>query len=154
MNEMLKSKFRLLYGEAIIEAEATIKNERIWELGYSGEEPNPHTDNINQLREYIQALEEKINELNGHTTIKVEYILNRGWVYNKNHDVIGEQNFIVPGKWLRDLYERKYIDKYESFENLLDTYDPDTDGEAIYRTAFSDRVLIKDTAYYHILNTN
>ena len=41
----------------IEEVEGTISNERLWELGYDGEEPlNPHTDNIMILMEYLDVL--------------------------------------------------------------------------------------------------
>lgn len=40
------------------EVRGTISNERIWELGYDGEEPiNPHTENIEVLVEYLEVLD-------------------------------------------------------------------------------------------------
>ena len=45
-----------LYAEAIEEAEQSIKNERIWEKGYDGEENNPHTENISSIEQYISVL--------------------------------------------------------------------------------------------------
>lgn len=63
MNEIIKVWLRTLYTEEIEEAKSTIDNETIWELGYDGEEPNPHTENIKLLKEYIDILEEKIKEL-------------------------------------------------------------------------------------------
>lgn len=48
----------------IEDAKGTISNEHIWELGYDGNEPlNPHTENIAVLMEYIEVLEEKLEEL-------------------------------------------------------------------------------------------
>lgn len=45
----------------IADARETIKNEHVWELGYDGEEPvNPHTENMEALREYIETLEETL----------------------------------------------------------------------------------------------
>ena len=42
----------------IKEVRGTISNERIWELGYDGEEPiNPHTENIEVLVEYLGVLD-------------------------------------------------------------------------------------------------
>lgn len=63
MNEVIKTWLEELYSTAIKEAKATIRNEHIWELGYSGEEPNPHTENIQNLREYIETLEAKQKEI-------------------------------------------------------------------------------------------
>lgn len=65
MNETIKIWLENLYADAIEEAKGTIENERIWELGYDGDEPNPHTENIEVLEEYIATLEEKLEELKG-----------------------------------------------------------------------------------------
>jgi hypothetical protein len=43
------------------EVRGTISNERIWELGYDGEEPtNPHTENIEVLVEYLEVLDDML----------------------------------------------------------------------------------------------
>jgi hypothetical protein len=48
----------------IEDAKGTISNEHMWELGYDGNLPfNPHTENIAVLMEYIEVLEEKLEEL-------------------------------------------------------------------------------------------
>ena len=64
MNETVRIWLEELYTKEIEEAKETIKNEHIWELGYNGEEPlNPHTENIEVLKEYIEVLESKLEEL-------------------------------------------------------------------------------------------
>lgn len=64
MNETVKIWLEELYKKEIEEAKQTIRNEHIWELGYDGEEPlNPHTENIEVLKEYIEVLEERLDEL-------------------------------------------------------------------------------------------
>lgn len=63
MNETVRIWFEELYKKEIEEAKGTIENEHMWELGYNGEEPNPHTENIEVLKEYIEILEEKLAEL-------------------------------------------------------------------------------------------
>lgn len=63
MNETVKFWLENLYKDEIERAKGTISNEHLWELGYDGEEPNPHTGNIVVLMEYIEALEEKLEEL-------------------------------------------------------------------------------------------
>lgn len=52
-----------LYKKEIEGIEGTISNEHIWELGYDGEEPNPHIENIEVLAGYLEVLEEKLAEL-------------------------------------------------------------------------------------------
>ena len=64
MSETVKIWFEELYKKEIEEIEGTISNERIWELGYNGDEPiNPHTENIEMLTEYLEALKEKLAEI-------------------------------------------------------------------------------------------
>lgn len=47
----------------IEEVRVAISNEHLWELGYDGEEPyNPHTDNIIALMEYLEVLEDMLND--------------------------------------------------------------------------------------------
>ena len=48
--------------EEIEEVKSTIGNEHLCELGYNGEEPwNPHTENIMILMEYLEVLEEMLD---------------------------------------------------------------------------------------------
>lgn len=64
MNELVRIWLEELYTKEIEDAKETIKNEHMWELGYNGEEPmNPHTENIEVLKEYIEVLENKLEEL-------------------------------------------------------------------------------------------
>ena len=44
----------------IEEIKGTISNEHLWELGYNGLKPNPHTENIKTLEEYLELLEEML----------------------------------------------------------------------------------------------
>jgi hypothetical protein len=64
MDETVKIWFQNLYSEEISEVQGAISNERIWEKGYDGKEPNPHTNNLKILYEYLQMLEDKLAELN------------------------------------------------------------------------------------------
>lgn len=63
MHETVKIWLEELYKNEIEKIKGTISNEHIWELGYDGEEPNPHTENIEVLKEYLDILEEKLDEL-------------------------------------------------------------------------------------------
>ena len=63
MNEIVKVWLEELYSKEIAEIKGAIENEHIWELGYNGEEPNPHTENIEVLKEYLEVLEGKLGEV-------------------------------------------------------------------------------------------
>lgn len=56
LNPTVQEWLNNLYTEAIEEAEQSLSNERLWEKGYDGEEDNPHTENIETLKEYISVL--------------------------------------------------------------------------------------------------
>ena len=63
MNETVRIWFEELYKKEIEEIKGTISNEHLWEIGYDGEKPNPHTENIEILKEYLELLEGKLEEL-------------------------------------------------------------------------------------------
>ena len=63
MNETVRFWLEELYKKEIEEIKGTISNEHLWELGYDGEDPNPHTENIEVLKEYLEVLESKLEEL-------------------------------------------------------------------------------------------
>lgn len=63
MHETVRIWLEELYTKEIEEVKETIKNEHVWELGYEGEEPNPHTENIEVLKEYLEVLEDKLEEV-------------------------------------------------------------------------------------------
>ncbi len=56
-SEECKSRIINMLDQEINEIPDTIKNEHLWELGYDGEDPNPHTQNICNLEEYRKRLE-------------------------------------------------------------------------------------------------
>lgn len=64
MHETVQFWLNVIYEDAINDAKETIKNEHMWELGYSGEDPNPHTENIALLNEYVIELEKRLDEVN------------------------------------------------------------------------------------------
>ena len=63
MSETVRIWFQELYKKEIAEVRATIRNEKVWELGYSGDEPNPHADNIRVLEEYLEELSCRLGEV-------------------------------------------------------------------------------------------
>ena len=76
--------------------------------------------------------------------IMFEYELNREYIYDDDVEVIGETNFVVPAGWLMELFNKEYADEYDSLDDFLDAYEPETDGEFIYKRAIEDNVLIED----------
>lgn len=77
-------------------------------------------------------------------TIEFEYELNREWINDEDGEPIGETNFVVPTKWLKELYNKEFADKYSDFEMFVDWYEPEIDGELIYQKAIADGVLMED----------
>ena len=76
--------------------------------------------------------------------IELEIELNRAWIYNDKDEIIGETNFIVPTKWLNDIFEKYYKTEYTDFEDFLEVYEPETEGEFIYKKAKEESVLKED----------
>ena len=77
--------------------------------------------------------------------VEFEHELNRAWIIDKETDeIIGETNFVVPTKWLRELYNKNFSNKYTDFEEFTDVYEPETDGEFIYQEAIKDGALKED----------
>ena len=77
-------------------------------------------------------------------TFEFEHELNRGWIYDEDGEVIGEINFVVPTKWLCDLYDKHFSDVYGDIDSLLTLYEPEEEGEFIYQKAIEDNVLVED----------
>ena len=76
--------------------------------------------------------------------IKVEYELNREWILDEEEEAIGETNFVVGGQWLKKLFDKHFVDEYDSLNEFLEVYEPETEGEFIYQEAIKDSALIED----------
>ena len=81
--------------------------------------------------------------------MECEYELNRAWIYDEEEDTIGETNFVVPGDWLEKVFDKlnsdgKFVCKYDDFEDFIESYEPETDGELIYQHAIKDGTLKED----------
>jgi hypothetical protein len=75
--------------------------------------------------------------------IAIEYTLNRGWIRDEIYgDEVGEKNFTVPGPWLIDTIERHWKDIKP--DDFLDAYEPEVEGEFIYRLAQRADVIINE----------
>lgn len=81
--------------------------------------------------------------------INFEYELNRAWINDDNGEPIGETNFVVPTEWLNETFNElnndgKFIGKYDDFNDFIEAYEPETDGELIYQKAIADGILVED----------
>ena len=76
--------------------------------------------------------------------MNIEFELNRAWVLDEAEEVIGETNFAVPAGWLKELYDKTYASEYNSLDEFLEVYDPETEGKYIYDAAIRDNVLVED----------
>lgn len=66
MNETYKTWLIDLYNNEIVEKEQMIRNERIWRDASTTKEAVEQIDRyIQDIKEYIEMLKEKINELQG-----------------------------------------------------------------------------------------
>lgn len=74
----------------------------------------------------------------------IEYELNRAWITNEDGEEIGETNFVVPGPWLFQVFKKYFAHHNYTFEEFLQVYEPETDGEFIYQQAKKDGTLIVD----------
>lgn len=75
--------------------------------------------------------------------IAIEYTLNRGWIHDETYEEeVGEKNFTVPGPWLINTIERHWKDIKP--DDFLDAYEPEVEGEYIYRLAQRAGVIIDE----------
>lgn len=83
-------------------------------------------------------------------TFTFEHELNRGWIYDEDGEIMGEINFVVPTKWLGEVFDKYFSSVHNNIDVWLDTYVPEEDGEFIYQKAIEDNVLVKDlgSIYY------
>lgn len=55
---LIKRRLIQLFDGEIAVVGMTISNEHLWELGYVGDEPNPHSGNIVMYMQYLNVLEQ------------------------------------------------------------------------------------------------
>lgn len=75
-----------------------------------------------------------------------ELELNRAWLYDdEDEDPIGETNFVVPENWCRKIWEENFKKRDDdTFDEFLDVYEPEGEGEFIYQKAILEKVLLED----------
>ena len=73
-----------------------------------------------------------------------ELQLNRRWEYDNDGETIGQHAFVVTEDYAKKVYEELFADRYDSFKDFLDVYEPETEGQAIYDKAAADGVLIDE----------
>ena len=55
---LIKRRLIQLFDGEIAVVRMTVSNEHLWELGYDGDEPNPHSGNIVMYMQYLNVLEQ------------------------------------------------------------------------------------------------
>lgn len=80
------------------------------------------------------------------TIMPAEVELNRKWLYeNKDDDPIGETNFVVTELFVKQHYKNcPSVNEDDTYENFLEEYEPETDGEYLYKLAKKTKCLIQD----------
>lgn len=76
--------------------------------------------------------------------INFEFELNRAWITDNDGEAIGETNFVVPGEWMNDLFDKLYSNRYSSLDEFINVYEPEVEGEFIYQEAIKNGVLVED----------
>lgn len=80
--------------------------------------------------------------------------LNRAWIYDdEDEDIVGEKNFVVPAAWLifniNEIIPGVDIGNADDFDEFLNYYVPEEDGEAIYEAAKRmDKIIEEFDTYY------
>lgn len=75
-----------------------------------------------------------------------EIELNRAWIHDDEDECIGETNFVVKESYLKKILPQITDDDYEDF---IDVYEPETDGEKIYKKALSDNEIVEDIGEFY-----
>ena len=111
-------------------------------------------DDVEEISDYISNLTgfchtgfelvELADETYDEMLSAIELEMNRKWLYNEEGDEIGETLFIVPYKWLMSIYKEHFSERYTSFEEFLNVYIPEEEGEFIYQKSIEDKVIIED----------
>lgn len=78
-------------------------------------------------------------------TMKVEIVLNRAWIYGNGiyEEPTGEKNFVLDAGYLKEIFESLFLSETD-FDDFLDTYVPEEDGEKIYQRAKKDGKIIEE----------
>lgn len=65
-----KCRLEDLINSELKDLDNALDNEHVWEFGYEGDDPNPHTDNIEKLFAYRDVLYEIVDEYGLECTAK------------------------------------------------------------------------------------
>ena len=70
-----------------------------------------------------------------HINVNTEMMMCKETLQNSYNGVIAEYNFLVPATAVCKLYQQCYesTNKYDSFDEFIETYDPDSEGIVIYQ---------------------
>ena len=93
-----------------------------------------------------EGAEEIIKAMCDHSEIE----MNRAWIYDdKDEEIIGETNFVVSEDFAKQAFKKlneqgTLATKYDDFNDFLETYEPEVDGEAIYQLAIQENQIIEN----------
>lgn len=91
-------------------------------------------------KEFVNLyLNENAIKENEPMTIKCELVLNHGWVYENGitHEPTAERNFVISHDYFVSIFSTLFPDKND-IDLFLEVYEPESDGEKIYRQALED----------------
>lgn len=97
-------------------------------------------------KEFVNLyLNENATKENVPMTIKCELELNRGWVYGNGtaHEPTAERNFVINRDYFLSIFPVLFSDEND-IDLFLEVYEPESDGEKIYRQALEDGQLLDE----------
>lgn len=79
--------------------------------------------------------------------VTFQYELNRGYIYDEDGETIGENNFVISADYL----DRIFLELFpcEDFDEFIDWYEADSEGDAIYQRALEDNEIIDEFETYY-----
>jgi hypothetical protein len=64
--------------------------------------------------------------------------------YNDHEEMIREDTFVVSDEYLQTAFSNMFSKTYDDVNQFLDAYDPEIEGQELYKQAFEDDELILD----------
>ena len=97
-----------------------------------------------EMRFQVKETPELLSLVRKSPEINIEIELNRGWLTDKDGFEYGETNFVVPESFARANYKDCPGYRGEDFDDFLNIYEPETDGQFLYELAKKTDNIIED----------